>query len=189
MTTPPAPASAAAAAGTRYTGPAIGLHWVMALLIAGAFCVGLYMEDLPLSPTKLKLFNYHKWTGITILALAALRLLWRLIHNPPALPPMPAWQSRAAHIGHGALYLLFFAVPLAGWAYSSASGFPVVVFGVLPLPDFVSPDRELAKALVEVHGNLAWLLAIIVGVHVAAVAKHSFIDRDDLLSRMRPGRT
>ena len=47
--------------------------------------------------------------------------------------------------------LLFFAVPLAGWAYSSAAGFPVVLFGVLPLPDFVAPDRELSETLKPLH--------------------------------------
>ena len=66
---------------TRYSTPAIAFHWLLALMIAIAFSVGLYMSDLPLSPTRLKLFNYHKWAGITILALSALRLLWRLTHQ------------------------------------------------------------------------------------------------------------
>lgn len=173
----------------RYTPIAIALHWLLALMIVGAFAVGWYMHDLPFSITRLKLFNWHKWAGITILALSALRLLWRLTHRPPPDPPMPAWQRLAAHAAHGALYLLFFAVPLMGWAYSSAAGFPVVLYGVLPLPDFVSPDRALAEVLKQRHGQLAWALAAVVVLHVAAALKHHFIDRDGLLLRMRPGRS
>lgn len=172
----------------RYGGVAIALHWLLALAIVGAFGVGLYMSDLPLSPTRLKLYNWHKWAGVTILALSALRLLWRLGHRPPAELPGPAWQLRAAHATHGLFYVLFFAVPLAGWAYSSAAGFPIVWFGVLPLPDFVAPDKALAETLKGLHELLAWALAGLVLLHVAAALKHHFIDRDGLLARMLPGR-
>ena len=173
----------------RYTGTAIALHWLLALMILASFGVGLYMADLPFSPTRLKLFNWHKWAGVTILALSGLRLLWRLIHRPPADPPMPAWQARLAHATHGLLYALFFAVPLAGWAYSSAAGFPVVWFGVLPLPDFVPVDKALAETLKGLHGNLAWGLAICVGLHVAGAMKHQWLDRVGRIDRMRPGRS
>lgn len=173
---------------TRYSSVAIALHWLLALAIVGAFCVGLYMADLPFSPLRLKLYNWHKWAGVTILALSALRLLWRLTHRPPADIPMPAWQTRAAHAMHGLLYLAFFAVPLLGWAYSSAAGFPIVWFGVLPLPDFVPKDKALADTFKQLHQLAAYGLAALVLAHVAAALKHHFIDRDGLLARMWPGR-
>jgi cytochrome b561 len=172
----------------RYTGPAVWLHWLLAVAIIGTFSLGVYMHELPVSPTRLKLYSWHKWAGVTILALSALRLLWRLSHRPPAAPPMPAWQARAAHATHGLMYALFFAVPLSGWAYSSAAGFPVVWFGVLPLPDFVPVDKALAELLKDAHEFFAQALAILVMLHVAAALKHQFIDRDGLLDRMRPGR-
>ena len=175
-------------APTRYTGLAIGLHWLLAVALLGSFGMRLYMADLDMSPTRLKLFNWHKWAGITILALSALRLVWRLAHRPPPDLPMPAWQQRAAHATHTALYALFFAVPLAGWAYSSAAGFPVVVFGLLPLPDFVSADKELAEAIKPLHKILAFAMAALVLAHVAAALKHHFVDHDGLLRRMWPGR-
>jgi cytochrome b561 len=171
----------------RYTRTAMALHWLLALMIVVSFCVGLYMHNLPLSPTRLKLYNWHKWAGITILSLSALRLLWRLAHRPPADLAMPVWQARAAHGVHAALYALFFAVPLVGWAYSSAAGFPIVVFGILPLPDFVAPDKALADLIKPWHGTLAWALALLVAAHVGAALKHQFIDRDGLIDRMRPG--
>lgn len=171
----------------RYSAVAIVLHWLLALMIVAAFGVGLYMHELPMSMTRLKLYNYHKWAGVTILALSGLRLLWRLGHRPPADLPMPAWQTAVAHSTHLLLYILFFAVPLVGWAYSSAAGFPIVWFGVLPLPDFVPVDKALAEAIKPWHERTAWLMALLVAGHVAGALKHLFIDRDGLINRMRLG--
>ncbi len=177
----------------RYSGFAITLHWVLALALVGIFSVGLYMADLPFSPARLKLFNYHKWAGITILTLSAIRLLWRLTHRPPALPQsitlaMPGWQMQAYHATHVAMYALFFIVPLVGWAYSSAAGFPIVLFGVLPLPDFVAANKPLSELIKPWHEISAFALAGLVLLHVGAAVKHHFIDKDGLLQRMLPSK-
>ncbi len=172
-----------------YTRTASVLHWLLAAALLGNFVLGVYMHELPLSMTRLRLYNWHKWAGIVILAASLVRLLWRLGHRPPADLPMPRWQARVAHFVHLALYGLFFAVPLSGWAYSSAAGFPVVVFGLLPLPDFVPVDRALAEALKGLHKLCTLSLAALVLLHVAAALKHQFVDRDGLLQRMRPGRS
>ena len=174
----------------RYTRTAIALHWLLALLLIGLAGSGCYMANLPFSPAKLKLINWHKWVGICVLALSALRLLWRLTHRPPALPPavleaMPGWQRVAHHGVHALMYLLFFAVPLAGWAYSSAAGFPIVLFGVLPLPDWLGADKALAAGIKPLHALLAMALMALVALHVAGALKHQLIDRDGLLSRMK----
>ncbi|MFO1226786.1 cytochrome b [Roseateles sp.] len=172
----------------RYTLPAIALHWLLALALIGTFCLGLYAHELQFSMTKLKLMNWHKWAGITILFLSVLRLVWRVTHRPPADVPMPAWQAKVAHLLHWLMYGLFFAIPLSGWAMTSAKGYPVVLFGVLPLPDWVPKDKALGHQLEELHEMLAWLLVALVVAHVAAALKHHFIDKDGLLDRMRPGR-
>jgi cytochrome b561 len=171
-----------------YSSPAILLHWLLAALIIGTWCFGVYMHELPFSPMRVKQFNWHKWAGITILGLSALRLLWRLTHTPPALPShMPTWQQRLSHITHIALYILFFATPLAGWAYSSAAGFQVVLYGVIPLPDWVPVSKDLADTLKALHKFCAMSLAALVLLHIAAALKHQFFDRDGLLRRMMPG--
>ena len=175
-------------AALTYSPVAKVFHWLLALALLGSFSVGLYMADLPFSPFRLKLFNWHKWAGITILTLSLLRLMWRLMHTPPPEPPMPQWQKTAATVTHWALYALFFIVPLVGWAYSSAAGFPIVVFGLIPLPDFVSPDKALAEIIKPWHGYLAKAMAVLVLLHVAAAIKHQVIDKDGLLLRMLPAR-
>lgn len=177
----------------RYTLPAIVLHWLLAMVIFGLFAMGLYMADLPFSPMRLKLYNWHKWVGISFLALTILRLVWRITHRPPELPAsiavaMPAWQRIAHHGTHHMLYLLFFVVPLIGWAYSSAAGFPIVVFGVLPLPDFVPADKALAALIKPWHELTAFALVGLALLHIGAAFKHQFIDKDGLISRMLPGR-
>ena len=177
----------------RYSRTAIVLHCVLGLAIVGVFGVGLYMANLPFSPLRLKLFNWHKWAGESLLALSVLRLMWRLSHRPPALPAriataMPRWQHWAHEATHSAFYVLFFAVPLIGWAYSSAAGFPIVVFGVLPLPDFVSPDKALAALIKPWHEFSALALMGLALLHAAAALKHQWWDRDGLVSRMWPGR-
>ncbi|MFY3385263.1 cytochrome b [Paracidovorax sp. MALMAid1276] len=184
----PAPPKTPTAPG-RYTRTAMAMHWVLGLALIGLFGVGLYMTGLPFSPQRLKLYNWHKWAGVTLLALSALRLLWRLTHRPPALPAamaqaMPGWQKLAHHGTHGLLYVLFFAVPLIGWAYSSAAGFPIVFLGVWPLPDFVPVSKELAEAIKPWHQYTAFAMAGLVVLHVAAALKHQLIDRDGLLQRM-----
>jgi cytochrome b561 len=173
----------------RYNYVSIILHWLLAAALIAIFCFGLYMADLPFSPQRLKLFNWHKWAGISILTLSAFRLIWRWTHSAPPLPAsieiaMPSWQLWAHKSTHVALYALFFIVPLVGWAYTSATGFPVVLFGQLPLPDFVSPSKELAELLKPWHKFSAYALAGLVILHIGAALKHHFVDRDGLLQRM-----
>lgn len=175
----------------RYTLTAITLHWLLAMALVGIFAVGFYMTGLPFSPQRLKLYNWHKWAGVLILGLSLLRLLWRFTHQAPALPKamasaMPRWQHAAHHATHAALYGLFFAVPLLGWAYSSAAGFSIVLLGLWPLPDFVGPDKALAEIIKPWHALAAYTLAALVLLHVAAALKHQFIDRDGLLQRLLP---
>lgn len=175
-------------ASQRYSFPAIALHWLMALGLVVAIGVGWYASELPVSVQRLKLINWHKWAGVALLVLAVVRVLWRATHRPPPDLPMPAWQARTAHALHGLLYLLMLAVPLVGWSYSNAAGFAVVWFGALPLPDLVAPDKALAATLKDLHKLLAWALAALIALHVAAALKHHFMDGDALLARMRPSR-
>jgi cytochrome b561 len=132
------------------------------------------------------MMSRHKSFGITILALAAVRLAWRWIDRPPPPPPMPRWQEIAARLNHWALYALLFALPLTGWLMSSAANRPVSWFGLAQLPDFVAPDAGLKEVFEEAHELLVNVLFVLVALHVAATLKHQFVDRDGLLSRMLP---
>jgi cytochrome b561 len=173
----------------HYTRTAIALHWLMALVIVGLFALGVYMHDLPFSPVKLKLYSWHKWAGVCVFLLVFVRLAWRLTHRPPALPAhMQGLVRLAAHAGHHVLYLLMFAIPLSGWLMSSAKGFQTVLFGVFPIPDLLVKDDALGEILQQLHFGLNMVLLVVVVGHVAAAIKHHVIDKDDVLTRMLPGR-
>lgn len=167
-----------------YTRTAVALHWLIALLITCGFSLGAYMVDLHISPRKVRFYAYHKWIGITVLALVLIRSVWRLTHKPPPEEPMPRWQLRAAHLTHYLLYALLIATPLCGWLDTSAAGIPVVYLKLWQLPDLVHKNRDLAKVLAEIHGFLAWTLLWVVLLHTAAAFKHHFIDHDSTLKRM-----
>ncbi len=171
----------------HYTRTAVALHWIIALLIFVNLPLGVYMHDLPLSPHKLRLFSWHKWIGVTVFLLAILRISWRSTHLPPPLPAgMQRWEKLAAQAIHYLLYLLILAIPLSGWLMSSAKGVQTVWFGVLPLPDLVSKDKELGDALTRVHIGLNLLMSGLLFAHIGAALKHHFIERDDILTRMLP---
>jgi cytochrome b561 len=170
-----------------YTATAKSLHWLIAILLFTMLGLGFYMHDLPLSPEKLKLYSWHKWTGVTIFLLVIIRLAWRVTHQPPPLPvSIPRLQQWLAHALHLLLYVLMLAIPLSGWLMSSAKGFQTVWFGVLPLPDLVDKNKALGELLQTVHLSLNLILIILVIGHIGAALKHHFIDKDDVLTRMLP---
>jgi len=174
------------AATNRYTGTAVALHWIAALLIACNLALGITMINLALSPLTLRLYGWHKWIGITVFLTAAARLAWRRMNPPPPPVAMPEWQRRAAAAAHVALYALMFAIPLSGWIHSSSTGVSVVYLGLVPLPDLVPKDKALAAGLRALHAALNFTLLALVIVHAGAALRHGFIDRDGVLSRMLP---
>lgn len=164
-----------------------GLHWLVAAMIIGMLALGFYMVGLPLSPNKLKLYSWHKWAGVSIFLLVLLRLFWRRVHQPPAMPDhFSPLVQKAATAGHLVLYALMLAIPLSGWLMSSAKGVQTVWFGVLPIPDLLPENKMLGDILLAIHVNLNLLLVVAILGHVVMALKHHFIDGDDTLRRMLP---
>jgi len=171
---------------TRWGGIAQLLHWLIVALIILQVTLGTIADDLG-GMKRLAMLARHKSVGITILALALLRLLWRGGNPTPALPDtLRPYERFLAQFTHGALYFLLFAMPLSGWMMSSARGFPVSWFGFLQLPDFVPRNRALYDVMLGTHHVLVWVLAAVVLLHVAAALKHHFVLKDDVLKRMLP---
>lgn len=172
----------------RWGWVSIGIHWLTVLLVLGLVIVGLVMQELPNSPTKIEVYALHKSVGLTVLGLTVLRLLWRLVAGAPApVPGMPRWQVLAAQVSHGAIYVLLLAMPLSGWLYNSASGFPLKWFGLFGLPKLSGYDPDVKAFALEMHewGFIA-LLALIT-LHAAAALHHHYRHRDATLARMLPG--
>lgn len=181
---------------SRYTAVAITLHWLIALGIIGMIGLGWYMGDVEDRAQQYALIQLHKSFGISILLLSIARLVWRLMNPPPAEPPMPAWQSIVARWTHIAFYVLIIGMPLTGWIMVSASptGIPTKLFQIIPwphLPGLAGLSRETKEAFegpIEfIHSKLAWVVIVLLALHVGAALKHQFLDKDHLLARMIPG--
>lgn len=164
-------------------------HWLIAALILIQAAIGLGMVQMGVTPAKVRVFALHKSIGLTILALALLRVAWRLGERRPAEPPaMPRWQRRAARAVHCALYALILAIPLSGWWFNSASNAPLAWFGLFPIPSLTGGYDPLWKprALLA-HQTLFWVLVGLLVVHVGAALWHHFVQRDEVLRRMLVG--
>src|SRR5574343_1279236 len=129
---------------SRYTTPAIALHWLMAWLVIATYFIGLGMGELPIGPERIQMVGWHKWLGVTVAYVWAIRVYWRATHQPPAPPAGAAWQNLAAHTVHGLLYVLLIAIPFTGWLMSSAKGFTTNYFGLFDLPKLLDKDKALA---------------------------------------------
>lgn len=163
------------------------LHWLVAALVVMQFVWAWRIQQLGLGRQRFELVNEHKSFGLTILALLVLRLLWRYISPPPPFPAgMPRWERCAAAITHGVLYALLAALPLVGWAMSSAAGYGASWFGLIHLPDLVAQDQDLMDRLQRLHALLAWALVLLVAGHVLAALRHHFLKKDEVLRRMLP---
>ena len=162
------------------------LHWAIAGMIVLQYLLAK-LADLAgesAESGELVLLANHRSIGMTILALALLRLVVRYrVPEPPALN-MPGWQKTASELSHLLLYALLILLPVTGWLMSSASAASVNWFNLAIVPDLVSPDARLAEVLEDVHETFAKILLVMAGLHVAAAVKHAAFNRDGAMSRI-----
>ncbi len=171
----------------RYGALAQFFHWITVALVIALIVIAAYMTDLPLGPEKIQVYNLHKSLGVTVLALTLLRLVWRWLSPPPALPAgLAGWERLAAQASHLLLYLLLFAQPLTGIVHSWSANFPVVIFGALTLPNLTGPNPGLKEILEETHHLMGWALCGLFLIHAGAALRHHYQLKDDVLRRMLP---
>ena len=165
----------------------IGLHWLTLIFILSLAIVGLFMTELANGPLKIQVYALHKSFGLTVLGLTIIRLVWRLFSITPKITAnMPAWQNLIAKLTHGLLYLLLFAMPISGWLYNSAAGFPLKYFGLFKLPKLSDYNPELKQLAGDAHETFFYILAMLMLIHAGAALKHHYLDKDNTLTRMLP---
>ena len=161
-------------------------HWLIVLLIINQWWIASRADELK-GLAKLEALAWHKSFGMTILMLAVLRLLWRLVNPTPDLTvETRRWERVLARISHVLLYALIFAMPLTGWMMSSAKNYPVSWFKMFQFPDLVAPAEQTFHQMLDLHHLLFKVLVGVALLHVAGALKHHFIDRNDVLKRMLP---
>lgn len=163
------------------------IHWGMMLLIIGQLALGLRIADLEPGLANLWLYGLHKTIGFAILALVVVRIAWHLISPPPHPigPRGPAfWAARAAH---WAIYALVIAIPLTGWAGSSATGIDVMIADRWTVPPLVDASEEGEAFWFGLHDILTKLLIGLIAIHMLGAFKRE-MEGDGTLTRMIKGR-
>ncbi len=161
-------------------------HWAVAACVIFLIPSGILMVNFDLADAlRNDLYSLHKAFGVLVLALMAMRIGYRLTAGaPPASGTLTPAQYVVSRIVHVTLYLLLIAMPLLGWAGTSAFPAPVPFFGLFEMPALVGEDRELSKLLLWIHSYLGFFLAGVAVLHIAAGLYHGIVRRDGVLSRM-----
>jgi len=173
----------------RYGPLSIGLHWFMLVLLAAVYiCMELSGAFPKGSDMRDALRTWHYMLGLSVFALAWLRLAVNLSHRtPPVDPAPPIWQNRLSRLVHAGLYVLMIGMPLAGWLILSARAQPIPFFG-LQLPALMAESKNAAGWIKEIHEAGATAGYFLVGLHALAALYHHYLLRDNTLLRMLPGR-
>ena len=168
----------------RYGSMAIGLHWIIAALIVGLVGLGWYMMSVEKEPGSASFFDLHKSLGFTAFGPIVLRLIWRATHPPEGLPDsVPEWQARVSRWLHWALYACLVVMPVSGYLGAAHQKSGPLFFG-LTTPAWAIPDHDVAEQFFTIHSITAWVLVVLVGLHVLAGLKHLLIDRDRVFQRI-----
>jgi cytochrome b561 len=172
----------------RYDRVAQLLHWLIAALAVAAVTLGIVIGLLPRGgAARETVLLLHRSVGLTIFAAMVLRLLWRLGHKPPPLPPsLKPVEVVLAKSVHIVLYLLFFLMPVAGYVNAAAAGHAVSFFGLASIPPLLPLDLRVAQIAIALHLAGQFLIYLFVGLHSAAALLHA-LRRDGVMARMLPG--
>ena len=163
-------------------------HWLVAMLAVVVVTLGWAIpETARNTPSRELLLLLHRSLGLTILAAMVFRGVWRWRHPPPRLPAsLSAWETRLAHASHAVLYLLFIAMPLAGYLNAAAAGHPVRFFGLFDIPPILPENDRLSQIAIAAHLLGQYLVYAFVALHIAAALMHALIRRNGVLERMLP---
>ena len=158
-------------------------HWFIVVLVAAQFALGWTMPDVQRDTQPVGLIAWHLAVGAALIAAMAVRIVWRLTHRPPPgnLPPLLDTVSRATHF---LLYAALVAVPVLGWANASSRGWALTLFNALPWPALASAGSTVGYAMGDIHSALAWVLLVMIGMHVGAALFHRFVLKDKVMQRI-----
>jgi len=166
-------------------------HWVSAGLVLYLLGHGWWMTHFAARDTRLPEYATHASVGYGLLALILIRMIWRWTNAVPLHPASaPVWERRMAMGSHIALYLLLVIECYLGWALSGTLRQPLdrTLGGLVRVPQITRPgNRDLQEIFEKAHEVVAWILAALVLLHVAATIYHWKVRRDDVLHRMLPG--
>jgi cytochrome b561 len=171
----------------QYGATAKVFHWLIVALLMVQYPIGWLMPDLHRGMQPGAPMTFHVSFGIVILALIALRLVWRLTHPVAPESALPPWWRLSSEAVHWLLYVLVLATTISGWLFASFRGWSISFFYLVPMPMLASDNAEAGKTIDGLHQVAEWALLVVIGLHVAAALVHRFVYRDRVMQRMLPG--
>jgi cytochrome b561 len=175
-------------AKTKYSGFAMLLHWLIAVLVIVQWRISEAAEEAATREAGAAIMGNHFALGVVIFIVVAVRLAWRQMSPPPApvLGHAP-WERTFARLVHFAFYAFLLVMPVAGWIALSTFGEPISVWGLFQLPALPVPQNPaLGETIFELHGASGITLLVLIVLHALAALKHTFVDKDGTLFRMLP---
>lgn len=160
------------------------IHWVMGILIMLDLFVaqkfGEVMEDWDRLESRVD----HASVSTVVAILFLIRLYLRFKHGAPPLPAgMPAWQVKAAKLGHFALYFFIGFLLLSGLTTAINAASPIPLFGQFDIT-LGQPDETFFRTVRQFHEFATNAVIALIALHVVAALYHHFVARDDSTARM-----
>jgi len=180
---------------TDWGGISKTIHWIIAICIFAAMITAILNNQLLADDPwqrnlATQLMNVHRSCGTTALTLGVFRLVWALLGQRPSLPDhMNEFDRRASSLSHRLIYGLALAVPLTGWLTTAAFGTRFEWFGLFTVFNLIEENRDIVPYFYHAHWILYHLLLVVVILHVGAALWHHYSQRDEVLTRMLPGRS
>lgn len=161
------------------------MHAIIAVMVLGLLIVGYFLNKLSGSWQN-QAYMLHKSFGILVFCLMFLRLFFVFKDGRPKLAAtIPAWERVLARTVQFSLYFVLLAMPLSGWIMSVADGYIPSFFNWfnLDLP-FIPLDKAVGHQFSNYHYFLAWVIFVLVVLHLLGNLKHYFWTKDKLISTM-----
>ncbi len=161
------------------------LHWIVAMIVMAMLSFSFFLGNVP-EQYQSTAYMIHKSLGLTVLFLMCARLFWIVRTGRPELPfTVSTWERVLTRVVQTSMYLLLFAMPIVGWVMSVAAGRTPTYFGLfdVPLPG-IPIDKQLSHTMGTAHCTIAWILIVLISLHILGALKHYFINKDRILHRM-----
>jgi cytochrome b561 len=154
------------------------LHWTTATAIIALWFIGDSIASDPTGGTR----RLHTTLAVSVYALLALRIWWRVKYGHPRhLPAQAKWVYKLGVAMHWFMAALIIVAIISGPLQALSAGQPLYLF------DLAIPAPAIPWLFGPMHALHHWAtntLMLAALVHFLAVIKHVSVDRDGSFDRM-----
>lgn len=154
------------------------LHWLIAVSVVIMLVLGFWHHSIS------NAMPIHKVLGLFVLALMLVRIMLIHINPGPKLPKgVSFFEQLLSIITKYSLYFVLLILPITGWIFTSVEHKAPELFGVIiPMPWF--HDAALKIPFKSMHKLFAWVLLVLIVIHLIGVFKHQIRDKIKIINRM-----